>query len=461
MLVAYLRIGDLTVNPKIPENQDIPKSGATPLPPTTTGTMGDHQIVLYDPKVASQSPLKRIAQTFQERVSQLLRRSLEKERYAAQHLKQYGEGKIFVLLGHSTAGKTSIIKQLRREQPEWIESGQDIHFPSQDADLVRSRAPELYERMAPAMEHVDIGHAVMGDVVLWKPGISKAVQADAQAALEEARKMGLDTPSRDADIVKDMEPELYKRMAQAVEHGDIARVLFGDRPPRWKADIPPHVKEDAQKAFEEAKRKKDTFPLVDYTQEHERKMEEEVIEHAMRGESVIFDPYDEKAFLARMIEKNNFAPLKLGLAYCPFPDLAERVAKRNINALASGRLDDYRDPLAPLEQFCDFYRPAERGETVLDTLHRSEVEQAFEHAFKQQADFLLKQVQEPTTADNEHTDLVKKHDDMKAEIMKKLGFSDPSVMDVDITTSRQGIDYLFRTNVMTPSESSAIIQEWK
>lgn len=452
---------------KGPEAQDQMSEGATPLPETKTGEMGNRQVVLYDPKVAYPFSIERVSQIFLETNAELFRRSLEADRYAAEHLRRYGEGKIFVLLGHSTAGKTSIIGQLRRDSPEWVESGMDMDFPSQDADELRRKAPALYERMARAMDHADIGRAVMGHAVAWKPGISKEIREDAQAALDDARKIGFDPPSLDADTVRRMEPVLYGRMAQALEHRDIARALFGHEAPRWKSGISEEELKDAQAALEEAKMKRDDFPLVNYEEEHERKMEETVIARAMRGESVIFDPYQEEPFLARMIEKNNFAPLKMGLAYCPFPALAERVRNRNIKAIAGGHVEDYRSPLSPLQQFCDFYKPAGPGDTVIDTLHREQVESAFESAFEQQKEFLLQRALERPphppllpTADPAYSELVNSHDRMRDEIMKKLGFK-PGVTEVKITTSRKSINYLFRTSVMQPPASAEVIREWK
>jgi hypothetical protein len=57
-------------------------------------------------------------------------------------------------------------------------------------------------------------------------------------------------------------------------------------------------------------------------------------------------------------------------------------------------------------------------------------------------------------------------------MLEKLGFVDPSIMEVKITPGRKGafgekkdqfrqIDYVFNTHVMKPPESSATIREWK
>jgi phage gp36-like protein len=275
-----------------PEKKDLVSTGEThQLPETRTGTIGDRQVVVYDSRTATQSPLERMAQIFQARCSQLLRRSLESNRYATQHLHQYGEGKIFVLLGNSTAGKTSIVRQLMRDALEFTESGMDMDFPLQDAAAIQEKAPELYGRMARAMEPKFISFAVMwGDEPHWKSGVTEAQLKDAQDALQEVRKMGFDVVSQDADAVRTKTPELYARMAQAMEHRDIARALFGDEV-HWKPGITQLELKDAQEALDEARSHIDTYfplPAQKRGKEYVAKMEEAVIERSAQGTSVIF-----------------------------------------------------------------------------------------------------------------------------------------------------------------------------
>jgi chloramphenicol 3-O-phosphotransferase len=430
-------------------------SQSTPSAPKT-GSMGDRQIVRYDPKIIDSFSVKRWSLIFSEIMFQFLRRSLEADRMAVQHFRQYGEGKIFVLLGHSTAGKTSIIQELKKAHPEWIESGGDLYFPTQTALDLKKRAPSLYETLSKALEDRYIGLALFSDKEPeWKSGISKVVQQEARKALEEGRKIRSSSESIDADTVKRLEPKLYERMAKALEHPEIAIAIFGNSRPRWKQNISDSVKQDAQKALEEAKNKarEGYFPL--YDEELEKKMEEEVIALAMQGKSVIFDPYNEKTFLARMVEKNNFVALKMGLTYCPFRELAKRVMQRNINALQAGKFSDFRPPLAPLQQFCDFYKKAEPGDTILDTLYREEVEKVFEDAFTQQAKHL------ETEDTKAFADFLHQHDALKKSLLEKLWFSDTNTTKVDIAHCRKGISYLFNTVVMKPAESAQIIHEWR
>lgn len=392
-----------------PSRQEQSTQGTSSLPATRTGAMGDHQIVRYDPKIADPFGLQRLSQVFQERTSQLLRRLLETDRYAIQHLRD--RGTIFVLIGTSTAGKTSVTRQLAKEAPGLVELGlddyADLHVAEMDADLLRTHTPELYEAMAPAFAHAE----------------------------------------------------------------DIAYAIFGDKEPKWKPGISKETLEKAQKALTAAKAIKESFPHVEMENVKARMMEEGM-RLSSRGRPVIFDlwqPNDADKFVQHMIDKQYYAPLKRGLAYCPFHVLAERVRKRNIDAMASGHPEDRRDPLIPLDQFPGFYRPAEEGDAIIDTLHRNGadgVEEAFESAFQQriamlQPDLAKDTPEEIGRKEKEIATLVSDHDDWKAHILNSLGFSE-GVTEVPITLKNKRIDRIFNTHVhKDPREITAIIRAWK
>jgi hypothetical protein len=197
-------------------------------------------------------------------------------------------------------------------------------------------------------------------------------------------------------------------------------------------------------------------------------MMEEGMKRSSTGRAVIFDlwkPNDSDLFVERMIEKDFYAPLKRGLVYCPFHELEKRVKKRNEEAIASGNKDNCRNPLIPLDQFCGFYRPAEKGEEILDILHRNGpngVEEAFESAFSQR---LLMLEPAPTDSlddiakkEEEITNLKKDHDDWKKHIMTALGFR-KDVKEVPITLRNKRIDTVFNTYILNdPKAISALIR---
>ena len=56
----------------------------------------------------------------------------------------FGEGEIIVLLGTSTAGKTSIIKALKQIEPERIEHGIDLACRQSCLDYIEFVYPEDY-----------------------------------------------------------------------------------------------------------------------------------------------------------------------------------------------------------------------------------------------------------------------------------------------------------------------------
>ncbi len=345
-------------------------------------------MVIFNPKRVEASHVDRVTILFQS----TCKSALESEKYAARHLKQYGEGQIFILLGTSTAGKTSIMHQLMKEIPDSIGTSMDKYGPAHDADLIRKHVPQLYAKMLLAMEHSDIAYAVFagqGDAVRWKENVSEETLRDAKEALKQARQM---------------------------------------------IDSFPRV----------------PFPVV------ESRMMDHIIGESTNGKTVIFDIFDSNLFLERMIQRNFYAPLKRGLVYCPFHVLAERVTLRNAKALGEGgNPEDWRPPIQPLMEFIQFYKPAEDGDTAIDTLHRELIDSAFESAFKQEIGYWFERASIDPLAAKRYDMLTADHDKMKREVMTSLGFSHSDIVKVKITPKFKGFDYLFNTHVMKPQETTA------
>jgi hypothetical protein len=439
---------------EFPEKIDFNDATPTPLAKTTI-KKGEHRIELYNPKLGKDTAPEQVYHLYLDIVPELCRQSLASNIFAYQHLRSYGEGKIFVLLGNSTAGKSSIIKALMKQNPRWEESGPDMYFPLLDAREIEKRAPQQYARLVKAMDPTAIGRAATGGNPRFRPNIPDAVRQDAEASLQEIKKMGIfDIPTKDADSIKKCERRLYDIVSQAMPHRDIAFAVF-DAQEKWTKEPTP----EQRKALEELRGKKDQFPsyVEEYSEEHERIMEEDVIEKAMHGGQVIFDPYNAMAFIDRMIEKNNFVSLKIGLAYCPFTVLAERVRLRNSNALKNNQENEYRLPLDPLIQFCNFFRPAKSGDTVIDTYHREDVEKALQSAYEQHKDFLRRQLP-LSKASKDIEEFEKTYPKQKKEILEKLGFRQ-GVDVVNITPSHKNINLLFFTHCYRPEESAQKIEE--
>jgi hypothetical protein len=110
--------------------------------------------------------------------------------------------------------------------------------------------------------------------------------------------------------------------------------------------------------------------------------------------------------------------------------------------------------------FTNFYRPAETGEPVLETLNREEVERMFELAFQQELSFFADRASQDPNSKRESIELAKDHDAMKNDLMTKLGFVDASIKKVDITPRFQGYHYLFNTRDETPADCVSRVRSW-
>src|SRR5262249_12522808 len=141
-------------------------------------------------------------------------------------------------------------------------------------------------------------------------------------------------PAHDAALIREQAPELYAKMALAMEHSDIAYAVFAGEGDAvcWKEDLSADVLQDAKEALEQARELVDSFPRVPFPIVESRMMDH-IISESTRGKNVVFDIFDSNLFLERMVQKNFYAPLKRGLVYCPFHILAERVLQRNAKAL--------------------------------------------------------------------------------------------------------------------------------
>ncbi len=63
-----------------------------------------------------------------------------------QRISEIAQGKIFVLLGTSSAGKSSIITALRQIDQSWVEIGPDLACFSHLADEIKKAFSEDYEK---------------------------------------------------------------------------------------------------------------------------------------------------------------------------------------------------------------------------------------------------------------------------------------------------------------------------
>ncbi len=217
-------------------------------------------------------------------------------------------GDIVVLVGTSTAGKTSIIRALKDLESDRLEDGGDLRG---DATLLKAMIkynPNEIEILRKVMRSPsDIPRAVDGEFH-WKEGISSEEESEAKRALEQIRETG--------NSFSDVE------------------------------------KEDIRNSFRNM----------------ELEMFDDAFESSRRGKKIIFDVLNVDALAKHVLMRNFSGPMRVVLTYCPFRELSSRMEKRNKDAIGSGELSNQRIGEFPLMQFSELYTQKKEGEVAFEQL---------------------------------------------------------------------------------------------
>lgn len=232
------------------------------------------------------------------------------------------EGKIFVLLGTSSSGKSSVINALKEADPSWVEMGPDLAGFYHVADMIKEHFPGEYEKMAIGLEHTEIAHAIVD--VFYKEG--------------------------DLGFLK-------------WKSGNYS-----------KADILNLVREVAKNpAFvplDQSMYAKDTAEKVN------QKMVDFICQNCQQGRSVFVDGLGPDK-VADFLKQTEGHTVKMGLAYLPLHHLVDRVTDRNEKARKSGDEAEVRSYKQITAQFMEHYKPAESGDLVVGHISLEKVEGSF------------------------------------------------------------------------------------
>lgn len=107
------------------------------------------------------------------------------------YFQQYGMGDIVVLVGSSTAGKTSIIKALLQLEPNRHEDGIDLKFASLFVNNIRNYCANEISTLENAMKRTTgISSAIFSPERGWKEGITSQEKEKAEQAIATIKKDG-------------------------------------------------------------------------------------------------------------------------------------------------------------------------------------------------------------------------------------------------------------------------------
>lgn len=238
-----------------------------------------------------------------------------------------GDGKIFVLLGTSSAGKSSVINALRDADASWVEMGPDLAGFYHMADMIKETFPHEYAIMAQGLDHTEMAHAVVD--VFYKAKEGK------ESDLSFLRWKGGGYSKA----------EILETIRAVAKHSSFAPL-----------DQSMYAKETAEKVNQK---------MVDF-----------ICSNSKQGHPVFVDGMGPD-MLEAFLKQTDGYPVKVGLAYLPLHHLVDRVTKRNTTALATGDEAEVRSYEQITRQFLEHFKPAEMGEPVIGHISLAKVESAF------------------------------------------------------------------------------------
>ncbi|MBA3958128.1 MAG: hypothetical protein H0X51_07035 [Parachlamydiaceae bacterium] len=311
-------------------------------------------------------------------------------------------GEVVVLVGTSTAGKTSIISELVKQKPEMIERGIDSAWVGIPLNYLNKHHPEemafLEKVIEPAKDDIENYGYILSYV---------------ETGREPKFKTGVSVKE------KDQYQEVVKKL-----YDSLCKGIPGDTPEK-------------------------------YAQSIITCMMDEIILESKQGRPIACDILQVNEVALETV-KIKVPSVKFALVYVPFQTLAERVIKRNNKALSEGNFGDARPGVFPLEQFTKLFRP--RNDSDLDSeivqkLTLGEVKHAIDTVFENSKTFLK-------STNQSLDELEKKTVHLRGIILERFGFKegdDPNKV-VELTPSYKGYHMLINTARGDKSKSE-VVQE--
>ena len=282
---------------------------------------------------------------------------------------------VIALVGHSSAGKTTIINGLKGFQPDRREEGSDL-----------TGANNLYDFMEQSLAGLNISQAD------WKQLHDVLVPRDANFHIHDAIDSG----------IYSFKPGVSEQNKERAIH--TATKLRGPLHEHMQ-EPGPHV---------------DTLVL------------DRCLSHARKGFSSVFDIIDASKIEAHPLSRE--VTVKTVLVYCKFHTLSSVLEIRNREAVENGNTENARVGVYPLFQFADLFGPRQPEHSdadVIDSVTRKTVEEDFDKNYDglcSPQDDLFKIIE-----------LEEQRSIQKAQLLTALGFTpeDPPHKTIELVPRRK------------------------
>lgn len=286
-------------------------------------------LMVYEPQA---HPLARAKAHMQKMQDLFMKKSFQAQVADYQNFRRSWSGSVIVLVGGSSAGKSTIVNALKNFDKGMLEEGSDL-----------TGANFIYEFMEKNHERFGVTHED------WKHLHSVLVPRKDNWHIHEAvsREVGAKTEAYDfKQSISIEDQERAMKTAQAL-NGPVCE--FAER----------------------------TMKIIDNI------VMDKVLDHAKKGKNVVFDILDIDKVTDHSISDHTH--VKSVFVFCPFGKLAERLAERNRKAFA-GEIDlsEVRAGVFPMLQYAELVRARQLSdvdEDVIDSVTREGVEKDFDVTF--------------------------------------------------------------------------------
>jgi len=329
------------------------------------------------------------------RIQQVVDSSFKTQFLDYDSFRNYGMGDVVVLVGSSTAGKTSIIKALMQIEPNRLEDGGDLRGLKLDAALLQKYNPNEFDILKGLMnDPLSVGIALWSEQRSWKADLSKEDIAKGEEAIERIKKSRASCPDEERRDAKNQSINVESEM-------------FND-------------------AFE----------------------------RSSLGQNVILDILDIDTLAKNILVRNFNGPLRTALVFCPFHVLSSRMEKRNKESAENKEFSNQRIGDFPLIQFSQIYGQRKNGQTTtFERLTRDQVIQTFNINFDRK---IAANAQKGSKSLSE-TKLLADKESSLACILDNLGFKD-GIDSVEIAPKNQHLyTHFINSSVLAPECSAKFI----
>jgi energy-coupling factor transporter ATP-binding protein EcfA2 len=363
---------------------------------------------LRSPETEPLGEVERANKQQMARMNAICRRSLAAQFRDYQAFTTFGKGEAVVIVGHSTAGKSTLIKAYLKKQPEAVEEGIDKACRGQLVKQSEKQFPNEF--------------------------------AIIRACIQESEE---DIAILDAIFAPEAPPK-YK--------GNIAE---GDR--------------QACIAASDKVRKELVLQLTD--DEVDAVLLDQVLSNSRKGKQTIFDVLQVDVVFRQCLAKNAKLPFRIALAYCPFHKLAERQRIRNETATNTNNPGELRVGIFPFHQFADLFGPKRNDDDlVTETLTRDLVVETVTAGFPaevpsrqqdpQRYENWISSLKKAFGSNLSEEDLIAREKDRQLnQLLEKLGFTSEEVQTVELTPRIQSYHYLLDLSALRPDQAAEILSK--